>query len=387
MKVDLKEIEKVLKKTEFSIDDYKKITNRMQDDKSKNTFFYRIMLDCTNDAYYGLMMEKEMFYQDKLNSIEDKTMYEHLKFLLKNHNYKKKIYILGFSSHYDIPNCDVWQSWKPLDVVCIFDDISEDNIYSFDATGGKYINVYPLNYIYNFDFENSIIIVGNKDYSYLIDELIHLSKIRREDVFIVLTETIGEKNIQYFAEPFLNFSNDEIFIDGGAYDLQSSLSFCWWVYGMYEKVYAFEPIEEYYNLCKNIVEECDLSNIEVYNIGLSNGSRIAKYDNLGSASRESVNGLISVQTNSIDNILNGNRASVIKLDIEGAEYEAIEGAKETIIKYKPILMICVYHKPNDAIRLAKLILSYNKNYKIYLRHYGYRIYETVMYFIDDHLAI
>ncbi len=71
------------------------------------------------------------------------------------------------------------------------------------------------------------------------------------------------------------------------------------------------------------------------------------------------------------------------MDIEGSELKALEGATETIRKYKPKLAICVYHKPEDIIEIPKKILELNPNYKLWLRHYSYVDTETVLYAIDE----
>ena len=73
------------------------------------------------------------------------------------------------------------------------------------------------------------------------------------------------------------------------------------------------------------------------------------------------------------------------MDIEGAEQDAIEGAKSTIAKYTPILAICIYHKAEDWYKVPEKVLEINSNYKIYLRHYMEGIFETVMYFIPTTL--
>jgi hypothetical protein len=77
------------------------------------------------------------------------------------------------------------------------------------------------------------------------------------------------------------------------------------------------------------------------------------------------------------------KVDFIKLDIEGAEQDALCGAKETIKKYTPILAICIYHKAQDWYKIPQIVLDINPNYKLYLRHYMEGIYETVMYFIPQ----
>lgn len=83
----------------------------------------------------------------------------------------------------------------------------------------------------------------------------------------------------------------------------------------------------------------------------------------------------------LDDLLADESPSFIKMDIEGAESEALLGAEQIIKKYHPKLAISVYHKPEDIFRIPELILNYHKNYKFYLRHYSYTNSETILYAI------
>ena len=70
---------------------------------------------------------------------------------------------------------------------------------------------------------------------------------------------------------------------------------------------------------------------------------------------------------------------VVKMDIEGAEAEAIIGATELIKTSSPVLAICLYHKPKDLWELPLLINEINPNYDMYLRLYGSMGLELVLY--------
>ena len=60
---------------------------------------------------------------------------------------------------------------------------------------------------------------------------------------------------------------------------------------------------------------------------------------------------------------------LIKLDIEGAEYDTILGAKETIMKQKPLLIISIYHTFKDFFEIKPLIESWGIGYKFEIRHH------------------
>ena len=94
-----------------------------------------------------------------------------------------------------------------------------------------------------------------------------------------------------------------------------------------------------------------------------------------SANQVDNNGEIEIETVSLDNdILE--KIDMIKMDIEGSEYNALIGAKNHIINDNPILLISVYHNNEDLWKLPKLIYEYNNNYNFYLRYYGNNIFPT-----------
>lgn len=89
---------------------------------------------------------------------------------------------------------------------------------------------------------------------------------------------------------------------------------------------------------------------------------------------------ISVDTIRIDDVISGKeKIRYIKMDIEGAEYQALQGARQTIIDNKPGLAISIYHNPADYFRLAKLIKQYVPEYKLAVHHHKDKHVDTVLY--------
>ena len=72
--------------------------------------------------------------------------------------------------------------------------------------------------------------------------------------------------------------------------------------------------------------------------------------------------VISVDSLMLDNV------SFIKFDVEGSESAAIEGARETILKCRPVMKIACYHRSEDVFEIAKKVLSVRSDYKIFMRH-------------------
>lgn len=72
----------------------------------------------------------------------------------------------------------------------------------------------------------------------------------------------------------------------------------------------------------------------------------------------------------MDSIASGG-ATLIKMDIEGAELKALCGSEKTIKKYTPKLYVCAYHRNEDMFALPLKILDINPNYNIYFRHSVY----------------
>ena len=77
------------------------------------------------------------------------------------------------------------------------------------------------------------------------------------------------------------------------------------------------------------------------------------------------------------------KVGLIKLDIEGAERNALLGAVDTIKKYKPVLAVCAYHLQDDLLVLSDFIQSLDSDYKLFLRHYMLSAGDTVLYGISQ----
>lgn len=189
---------------------------------------------------------------------------------------------------------------------------------------------------------------------------------------------------QYFSLDELWHDKDEIFVDVGVYDGLTTKKFINWSNGQYNHVYLFEANRELYeNSVNNLSNE---KNCTLFHYGLgSKNERKFFYESpkdkefvgdlneyeFFDPSKDDLNQWkrheVSVVT--LDEMLLDERITFIKMDIEGAEGDALMGAQKVIEKYKPKLAISAYHRKDDLWALPSIILSARKDYTFYLRYY------------------
>ena len=182
---------------------------------------------------------------------------------------------------------------------------------------------------------------------------------------------------QYFDKELIPNIKNICFVDAGGY-VGDTTSEVITNFPDFKKIYLIEPISENIRIAKR--ELGHFRNIEFLICGVSNKKETLYFNEEKSFSTLYGKGTQSVQVDTIDNLIN-EKVDYIKLDIEGAEQDAIDGAKETIKQYKPILAICIYHKAEDWYKIPQKVLAIESAYDIYLRHYMEGIFESVMYFL------
>ena len=204
------------------------------------------------------------------------------------------------------------------------------------------------------------------------------------------------REMQYFDE-IIKLDDNEVFLDCGCYDCGTVNDFINRVNGKYSRVISFEPDTINYENCKKIVEDKKWNNVEVINKGLwDKVTTLSFYNGLQTDSRiveceediykDDVNDAKSIEkieVTDIDTIMQGERVTFIKMDIEGSELKALQGAEETIKKYKPKLAISIYHKPEDIVEIPAYLKEIVPEYKFKIRHYTDHAYETVLYAVVE----
>jgi FkbM family methyltransferase len=184
----------------------------------------------------------------------------------------------------------------------------------------------------------------------------------------------------YQPKGLIAFDEHEVYVDGGAYDGDTIKLFIDRVGGKFDGVVAFEPDPDTYGrLCDNFSDE---PRVKPVNKGLFSEETTLRFTNdMHRASIIADDGEIEIQCCGLDDVLGGDRATFIKMNIEGAELEALRGAKRTIDAWKPRLGISAYHRPTDLWGVPRRILEVRGDYALYLRQQDAGVIETVCYAI------
>lgn len=182
---------------------------------------------------------------------------------------------------------------------------------------------------------------------------------------------------QYF-EDFLNFEQNEIFVDAGGFDGDTTEIFCE-KNPDYDKVFLFEP--DITNLKKAKIRLRDYKNINYIPLAVSDKEETLWFnENNGSSSSIGDSGNLEIKVTTIDKHIQS-KATFIKMDLEGWELKALMGSKRHILEDHPKMAIAVYHHPSDFWKIFNYIFNLRQDYKVFLRHYTEGWSETIMYFV------
>lgn len=181
-------------------------------------------------------------------------------------------------------------------------------------------------------------------------------------------------NMHCFMNDFLTdddkeFIKDKDIIDAGAFVGDSSIPFSLLTS---KDVHAFEPFKDSYDELVENIEMNNIKNIVSVNASLSNHTGKENLFLSGSnfqgitsdASIRRYDEVLTVNTVSVDEYVEKNNLNVgfIKVDVEGGEQNLIKGAINTIKSQKPILLLSIYHTPDDFFGIKSMIDDLNLGY-------------------------
>lgn len=190
---------------------------------------------------------------------------------------------------------------------------------------------------------------------------------------------------QYFLDSLYRTTPGEVFLDCGAYDGDTTREFVNRSQS-FKRVFAVEADPLNYRRLTDWLQTLDAGisrRIEPLNLAVSAAPGKLRFDATGGEGAHlSEDGSVVVDCARIDDLLEGNEPTFIKMDIEGAEMDALRGADRTI-RNNPLLSICVYHRQNDLWRIPLFIHSLTPDYKFFLRPHDGDGWDLVCYAVPS----
>lgn len=182
---------------------------------------------------------------------------------------------------------------------------------------------------------------------------------------------------QYFQDDYYSISDNEVYVDCGAFDGDSINCFYEFTNGKYSKIIGIEPDKISFN--KLVESSKNYHDVELLECATGSENTVIYFESKGVLGSTVSDQGEPVEVKKLDDLLKEQPVTLIKMDIEGAELDSLIGAQELIKKYKPKLAVCIYHKMDDIIKIPKYLKELVPEYKFRVRQHSKSMLETVLY--------
>ena len=183
-----------------------------------------------------------------------------------------------------------------------------------------------------------------------------------------------ETNRQEDLQSIFTWGEDESCLDLGAYNGDTVEEFGQLVGWRWQHVTAVEPDRRSCRKLRLLAEKLQGKGlaVDVVEAGSWSEKTILSFSDSGGRQSTFIGAQKrEVEVTTIDELAAGERVTYIKMDVEGAEAQTIQGGQGTIRSWMPKLFIAAYHYDVDLFRLPLLLWELAPDYKIYLRKHPY----------------
>lgn len=152
--------------------------------------------------------------------------------------------------------------------------------------------------------------------------------------------------------------------------------------GKFQRYIALEPEPLNFAKLSSAAQQFG-GRVQVYPYAVGSRREELRFTSAGEGSGVSANGELAIQCVPLDEVLAEEKPTFLKMDIEGAELDALMGARESIRRCRPKLAICVYHRPDHLWQVPLTVHKMLPNSRMTMRTYLHDGFETVCYCVPE----
>ena len=198
--------------------------------------------------------------------------------------------------------------------------------------------------------------------------------------FDALPAPVGHE--AYFPDDLVDLRPDEVVVDCGAYDGDTIRSLVRHDVATKGRIVAFEPDPANYEALQRYVETLPATmrkRIVLHQAAVGARDGTVRFDSSGTASSAVGDGGAVVDCVRLDGVLDGTVPTCVKMDIEGSELDALEGAAAVIRDAHPVMAVCAYHRQDHLWRVPATLAGFTDRYRYYLRPHALEVWDLVCY--------
>lgn len=184
---------------------------------------------------------------------------------------------------------------------------------------------------------------------------------------------------QYFAYDVYERSENEVFVDCGAFKGEVMDIFICKNHSNFKEYLAIEPDATYVKILEQKKKAYGDDRITIFPVAISDSIGSVNIRNYANENSVVVaDGELRVNSMTLDHLLSEKVPTFLKIDVEGCEQKVLGGAQNAIHTCQPVLAIAMYHRERDLWEIPLNIKEKYPFYSLYIRSYM-NIQETILY--------
>ena len=170
------------------------------------------------------------------------------------------------------------------------------------------------------------------------------------------------------------------YVDAGAYNGDTYIELC--RHADVAEAWLFEPDPANYAALVANVRQRGLA-AQCIPAAVADRHAILSFNGGGEAGAIAEGGSQHILALALDDLLPARAVSFLKLDVEGAEAQALQGARRLIERCRPVLAMSLYHLPADPWELTALVRELCPGYRFHLRQHTCNRFDSVLYAVPQ----